>query len=390
MAPVAVEKPQSKPNGAPASPVPAKTATSRTIYKEQATDPNAYNRKLEEEGSGNIPRAKYQNYLPTWDATQRYPPLEPFTHIEHGLAADATYPDLLGPPGVTATDLTPTIGTVISGIQISVLSTAGKDQLALLAARRKVLVFRGQDFADLPIPKALEIAGYFGRLHIHPTSGSPAGHPEVHMVYRTANEDPGANMLRSRTTTVAWHSDVSYEEQPPGTTFLYILEKPGTGGDTVFVDMAEAYRRLSPGFRRRLHGLRAVHSGIEQVEAARTQGSLVRRDAVASVHPIVRTHPATGEKALFVNPQFAREIVGYKKEEGDLILNFLAQHIMQGADFQCRVQWEEGTVVICDNRVSCHSALLDWAKGPRRYLARLTPQAERPFESPYIEEEAEQ
>ena len=102
---------------------------------------------------------------------------------------------------------------------------------------------------------------------------------------------------------MAWHSDVTYEKQPPGTTFLYILDKPGTGGDTLFVDMAEAYRRLSPAFRERLHGLQAVHSGIEQAESARVKGSIVRREPVTSTHPLVRTHPATGEKALYINPQ---------------------------------------------------------------------------------------
>ena len=126
-------------------------------------------------------------------------------------------------------------------------------------------------------------------------------------MYRGANEGSGATMLESRTSIIAWHSDVSYEQQPPGTTILYILDMPMTGGDTIFVDQVEAYQRLSPEFRKRLHGLTAVHSGIEQVNASKARGSICRREPVASVHPIVRTHPATGEKALFVNPQCKRE-----------------------------------------------------------------------------------
>ena len=223
-------------------------------------------------------------------------------HTEHGADADETFPELLG-PSVKREDLTPTIGTNLSGVQISKLSKAGKDQLALLAAQRKVLVFRDQDFADLPIGDALKFGEYFGRLHIHPTSGAPEGYPEVHLVHRGAGDRPGEELLQTRTSTVAWHSDVTYEKQPPGTTFLYILDTPGTGGDTLFVNMVEAYRRLSPGFRERLHGLQAVHSGIEQAETARSRQSTVRREPVTSVHPLVRTHPATGEKALFVNPQ---------------------------------------------------------------------------------------
>ena len=191
----------------------------------------------------------------------------------------------------------------MSGVQLSSLSSAGKDQLALLTAQRKVLVFRDQDFADLPIHKALDFGGYFGRHHIHPASGSPEGYPEIHLVHRGAGDRSAQTLLEQRTSTVAWHSDVTYEQQPPGTTFLYIFDKPTTGGDTIFVDQVEAYKRLSPAFQERLHGLKAVHSGIEQAEASKARGSIVRREPVTSEHPIVRTHPATGEKALFVNPQ---------------------------------------------------------------------------------------
>ena len=233
---------------------------------------------------------------------ERHPPLEPFVHTEHGLDADKSFPELLS-SSVKREDLTATIGTVLSGVQLSRLSNAGKDQLALFAAQRKVLVFRDQDFASLSIEEALKYGEYFGRLHIHPTSGAPEGHPEIHLVHRGADDRSGELLLETRTSTVAWHSDVTYEQQPPGTTFLYNLDIPSTGGDTLFVNQAEAYKRLSPGFRERLHGLKAVHSGIEQAESARSRDSVVRREPVTSIHPIVRTHPATGEKAIFVNPQ---------------------------------------------------------------------------------------
>jgi sulfonate dioxygenase len=108
-------------------------------------------------------RAKYPNYLPTWDPAQSYPPLTPFEHYEHGKDADPSFPDLL-PKGVAeVSELTPTIGTEVKGVQLSQLTDAGKDQLALFVAQRKVVAFRGQDLADLPIDKALEWGGYFGR-----------------------------------------------------------------------------------------------------------------------------------------------------------------------------------------------------------------------------------
>lgn len=240
--------------------------------------------------------------MPTWNPNQKYPPLQPFEHYEHGKDADTSFPELLA-EGVAVNHLTPTIGTEIRGVQLSSLSNAGKDQLARFVAERKVVAFRDQDFADLPIEKALEFGGYFGRHHIHPTSGSPEGHPEIHLVHRGEGDKTHETFFENRTSSVAWHSDVSYEQQPPGTTFLYILDKPETGGDTLFVDAVEAYNRLSPLFQERLHGLKATHSGIEQVNASIAKNSIKRREPVVSVHPIVRTHPATGEKSLYINPQ---------------------------------------------------------------------------------------
>ena len=245
---------------------------------------------------------QYPQYLPTWDPSQKFPPLEPFAHNEHGAGANDAFPDLLN-SSVQIDDLTPTIGSVILGVQLSKLTPAGKDQLALLTARRRVLAFRDQDFADQPIADAITFANYFGRLHIMPVSGCPEGYPEIHVVHRSAQDTSVSQLLASRTTSSTWHSDVTYETQPPGTTIMYILDGPRTGGDTIFADQVEAYKRLSPAFQERLHGLRAFHSGIEQVEMSKAQGGITRREATTCEHPVVRTHPATGEKALFVNPQ---------------------------------------------------------------------------------------
>lgn len=203
--------------------------------------------------------------------------------------------------GTQIKKLTPSIGSEITGVQLSKLTAAGKDQLALLVAQRKVVAFRDQDFADLPINEALDIGGYFGRHHIHPTSGAPEGHPEIHLVHRNGGKGEFESFIANRNSSVGWHSDVTYEEQPPGTTFLYILDTPEVGGDTAFVNQVEAYNRLSPALKERLHGLKAVHSGFEQAEFSKGRNGVVRREPVSNEHPLVRTHPATGEKALFVN-----------------------------------------------------------------------------------------
>ena len=271
----------------------------------------------------------------------------------------------------------------MKGVQLSKLSKVGQDELALFVAQKKVVAFRNQDFPDLPIQQALNIAEYYGPSHIHQTSGAPKGFPGVHLVHRSASDTTAADFFADRTNSITWHTDVSFEIQPPGTTFLYLLDGPTAGGDTLFGNMAAAYRRLSPEFQKRLHGLQAVHSGHEQVAASLARGSIARREPVSNVHPVVRTHPATGEKALYVNPQFTRRIVGFKKEESDYLLKFLYDHIALSADLQCRVKWEQGTVVVWDNRVTAHSAILDWEDGQRRHLARLTPRAERPYETPF-------
>lgn len=114
----------------------------------------------------------------------------------------------------------------------------------------------------MTIQEALDFGGYFGRHHIHPTSGGPVGHPEIHLVHRGAGINQVTDFLQDSTNSIRWHSDVTYENQPPGTTFLYLLDGPNAGGDTLFVNQVEAYNRLSPEFRKRLHGLKAVHSGM--------------------------------------------------------------------------------------------------------------------------------
>ncbi|KAK6337910.1 hypothetical protein TWF696_001388 [Orbilia brochopaga] len=348
-----------------------------TVYKEAYDNgPRSFENELEKKDTA--PPPKYPDYLPTWDPTVKYPPLTPFEHYDHAKDADPSFPNLL--KGAKVTDLTSNIGAEVEGVQLSKLNNAGKDELALFVAQKKVVAFRNQDFADLPIQEALDYGGYFGRHHIHPTSGGPKGYPEVHLVHRSVDDRSAQDFLKEHSNSLTWHSDVTYEKQPPGTTFLYFLDGPPTGGDTLFANQAEAYNRLSPEFRKRLQGLKAVHSAHEQATASLVRGGIVRREPITSVHPVVREHPVTKEKAIYVNPQFTRYIVGYKKEESDNLLKFLYDHVALGQDFQARVKWAPGTVVVWDNRVTFHSAILDWHDGHRRHLARITPQAEAPYE----------
>ncbi len=179
------------------------------------------------------------------------------------------------------------------------------------------MVFRDQqDFIDRGPEFYREWGRYFGRLHIHPTSGHPDGVPELHLVYRDQNTTYNFE-LEDRITSTTWHSDVSYELQPPGLTTFFLLASPESGGDTIFASQVSTLSRLSPQFVAFLKTLKATHSGFEQAEYSRSgrRGGVVRREPVENVHPVVRRHPVTGEEALYVNRQFTRRIVGLKLEE---------------------------------------------------------------------------
>lgn len=318
--------------------------------------------------------SKYPDFLPTWDIKEAYPPLKFFPHQDPGSRADPSYPNLFPKDGdFTKRIITPKLGVEIDGVQLSQLTDAGKDELALLVAKNGLAVFRNQDWVDHGPQYVADYGRYFGPLHIHPTSGAPKGFPELHIVYRSprSNIDP----FEKRNNLVAWHSDVSYELQPPGVTFFGFLEADNAGGDTVFADAVEAYRRLSPDFQKRLEGLHVLHTSAFQAKYSRNRGGAERRDPVENIHPLVRIIPSTGEKALYVNPQFCKKIVELKEEESEYLLNFLIEHIAKAHDLQARANYEPKTVVVWDNRRVLHSAVPD--STGTRHCVRVTPQFER-------------
>ncbi|KAI0308032.1 TauD-domain-containing protein [Multifurca ochricompacta] len=308
---------------------------------------------------------RYSHLLPHFSSTI-CPPLIPFEHTDPGLRALGHLNPRSFLDGATATiEITPTLGTEIHGINLAQLDSDSRDQLALEVARRGLLVFKNQqDFIERGPDFYLEWGRHFGRLHVHPTSGHPEGYPELHLVYKDANATFNFERDESITTTL-WHSDVSYELQPPGLTTFFLLSQPTTGGDTLFTSQVSTLRRLSPQFVAFLRTLKAVHSG---------RGGIVRREPVENIHPVVRKHPVTGEEALYVNRQFTRALYP------DNILNFLFDHIDKSGDNQARVKWTPYTVVLWDNRITAHSATVDYGESKeRRHGARITPQAERPI-----------
>jgi len=280
------------------------------------------------------------------------------------------------------TDLTVPIGTQIDGIKLRNLSDKQRDELALLIAERGVVFFRDQD--DFTIEDQLALGRYYGILHKHPTTGYPVRGDleEVLCVYYEGTPKPynGPELYSSRDLI---HSDVSYELQPPSYTSLKLLHFPPTGGDTLWISGYAAYDRLSYPMREFLENLTAVHSAKEQAEGATRDGIHVRRDPVQNNHPIVRTHPVTGWKSLYVNPTFTRTIVGVPKGESEAILQFLYNHIATATDCSIRFKWEKGSVAIWDNRIVAHTPILDFKTGGgRRHGLRVTPRGERPYLDP--------
>jgi sulfonate dioxygenase len=158
---------------------------------------------------------------------------------------------------------------------------------------------------------------------MQPVGAHVQDHIELHNIYLGPDNLYRAQHKSTHLTTTGYHSDVSYEHQPPAITILTLLQVPSTGGDTGWVSQVAAYERLSPPIQKLLEGLRAEHSGYTQAENAARDGKHVRRAPVISKHPIVRIHPATGEKALFINPGFTKKIEGLKEEESDALLKLL-------------------------------------------------------------------
>lgn len=328
-------------------------------------------------------KAQYPDFLPTWDPREKYPPLTFQKYDDPALRADEELVNLFPKDAkVESKRVTPKLGTEIKGIQLSQLSGKAKDELALFVAQRGVVLFKDQDLAKHGPDFAVQYGKHFGKLHIHHTSGHPETAPELHITYRRPDHSEFERVFEDSHTSIGWHTDVSYELQPPSYTFFSVLQGPEGGGDTLFADSVEAYERLSPTLRQFLEGLHVIHSGVEQGQNSQVQGGVQRRPPTGHIHPLVRWHPVLKRKCLYVNKAFSRRIVELKKPESDLLLNFLYSLFSTALDLQLRAYWEPGTVAIWDNRRTIHSAVIDWEEPVNRHAFRITPHAERPVESP--------
>ncbi|KAJ7455314.1 hypothetical protein B0H11DRAFT_2067619 [Mycena galericulata] len=284
-------------------------------------------------------------------------PLKEIAVSDRGLIADPAKKSLLG------------AASKLLGIDLRQLSDTQKDELALLVAERGVVFFRDQ---EIDIHGQLDLARHFGPLHKHATTPIPrVGLEHVHVVYNDASRRPDPSTFSK---LELWHTDVSYEIQPPSTTSLKVITGPEYGGDTLWSSGYALYSSFSPGFQKYLEGLTAVHSAVAQADGARAAGLPVRREPVETIHPVVRVHPVTGWKSVYVNPGFTRRIVGIPKAESDAILSLLFHQIAENPDFQVRFKWGKNSIAFW---IVTHSATFDFWPATRHAL-RATPHGEKP------------
>ncbi|EGW33862.1 uncharacterized protein SPAPADRAFT_148020 [Spathaspora passalidarum NRRL Y-27907] len=323
--------------------------------------------------------SKYPEYLPTWNPSQKFPPYKFQKYYDQGLLADSKLSNLFPKDGdYQVKKLTPRFGSEVSGIQLSELTNEAKNDLARFVAERGVVAFRNQDFNSKGPEFAIKFAEYFGPLHIHPTSGSPEGFPQMHITFRGATQEEIETPFRSSTNSISWHSDCSYSLNGLQLTLFSCLQLPESGGDTLFANCVEAYKRLSPAMQERLEGLHVLHSSIEQAEANKRAGGITRREPEANIHPLIRQNPVTKEKSLYLNKEFGRKIVELKHEESDYLLNFLYDHVEKAHDLQVRIQWSENTVVLWNNATTVHTPCVDFSEPVIRHAYRISVMGERP------------
>lgn len=239
------------------------------------------------------PNYEFNHYKPSFPKVN-WAPLELQEFEEKGFKADKSKKNLLG--AATKVDhLEPAIGTELLGINLYELTDEQKDELALLAAERSVVILRNQ---PIDIHKQLDLGRYFGPLHKHATTPVPRqeGLEEVHVIYSDSSKRPDPSAY---TKTDLYHSDVTYELQPPSTTILQVITAPEKGGSTIFSSGYYAYDSFSPNFQKYLESLYAIHSSYEQANGSRAAGTHVRREPISTVHPVVRVHP--GKLSIFLD-----------------------------------------------------------------------------------------
>ncbi|MGF6840235.1 taurine dioxygenase [Paraburkholderia youngii] len=272
-------------------------------------------------------------------------------------------------PSIAVQPLTRHIGALIDGIDLT--RPLGATQVAEL--RRALLAHQVIFFRNQPISldQHLALGRHFGSLHVHPNSPGPEGYPEILQIHADENT--------RRIAGDRWHSDVSCDVEPPMGSILHLHTLPSHGGDTLFSSAYAVYESLSPGFRRYLEGLSATHDGeptYRQRNRLRGIDDTGRRFPKAS-HPVVRTHPETGRKGVFVNANFTTHIDNVPAAESEGILRLLFERFA-APEYQVRWRWEPHSIAFWDNRACQHLAVWDYYPEVRSGY-RVTISGDKPY-----------
>lgn len=260
------------------------------------------------------------------------------------------------------------LGAELTGVDLrEPLDAEDQKKLTDALVEHQVVFFRDQDLT----PEQHKAVGhYFGDLHVHPVlpSRKDEGHPEI-VVLESSEKAPFV--------AEHWHTDVTFERKPPLGSALRGIIVPDHGGDTLWASTSAAYDGLSDSMQRLLSGLEALHDGgVFRALADDKQKDELAKDQTTT-HPVIRTHPVSGKKVIFVNRAFTRKIVGMKKKESDMLLNFLCDHI-KSTEYTCRFHWKKNSLAIWDNRSTQHAVVADNVAARRR-VERVTICGDEPF-----------
>ena len=271
------------------------------------------------------------------------------------------------------TKLAPAMGAEITGIDLgsSDFSDNLIGEIRAVWLEHNMVVLRGQ---NLTPQQQLRLAEAFGDPDIYPFLDGVDGIPEITAVLKREHETVNFGGV--------WHSDTTYQPCPPMATMLYARELPPVGGDTLFANQIQAYESLSDGLKNTLATLHIICRPDKAVAVATRanriaeKGRDTSKDSLVGIHPVIRTHPETQKKALYVNQAHSCHFQGWSTAESDGLLNFLYAHQIK-EEFQCRHVWQEGDVAIWDNRCTLHYPVNDY-HGHRRLLHRITLKGDKP------------
>ncbi|MFW1783713.1 taurine dioxygenase [Acinetobacter nosocomialis] len=267
----------------------------------------------------------------------------------------------------------PTIGAIIHDIDLNALNEQTTQQIQQALLDHQVIFFRKQQLA----PQAqADLARSFGTLHVHPIYPSIEDVPEV-MVLDSWKQDLRDNEL--------WHTDVTFSKTPPLGCVLQAIKIPPVGGDTLWSSNTAAFKGLPLELQQKLRGLTATHDIRKSFPLERFAHNEEEREKLLQtfkrnppvVHPVVRTHPVTGEPLLFVSEGFTTRINELPEQESEQLLDFLFEHATQ-EQFHLRWKWQDGDVAIWDNRCTQHKALFDYGDA-HRIMHRATINGDVPF-----------